>query len=173
LDIPQGNFHIQARSPHHDLVPHMTNVSHVVHHLSIGDPIGRSYVERGKVKVPREAIAKLTPMDGNVYVTQELHEAYHHYVKVITTNAEGMVMGKRDIKAYQIIQSSQLALYRNDQIPEAKFSLDLSPISVSYRTTSRHWYDYLTSLMAIIGGMFTVVGLVEATINTAVTRKRF
>lgn len=21
---PQGNFHIQARSPHHDLVPHMT-----------------------------------------------------------------------------------------------------------------------------------------------------
>lgn len=151
----------------------MTNVSHEVNHLSIGDPLGRSMVEKGKAKLPRDAAAKLTPLDGNVYVTHELHEAYHHYLKVITSNAPGMVVGKREIKAYQIISSSQLALYRNDQIPEAKFTLDLSPISVSYRQSSRHWYDYLTSVMAIIGGMFTVVGLLESTINSAVNRKRY
>ena len=169
----QGNFHIQARSPHHDLVPHMTNVSHEVHHLSIGDPLGRTMVEKGRSMLPASAGSKLTPMDGNTYVTHELHQAYHHYLKVITTNVPGLLVGKREIKTYQIIQSSQLAFYRNDQIPEAKFSLDLSPISVSYRKTSRHWYDYLTSLMAIIGGMFTVVGLLEGTINKAVTRRRY
>lgn len=29
-------------------------------------------------------------------------------------------MGKRQLKAYQIIQSTQLAYYRNDVVPEAK-----------------------------------------------------
>ena len=47
-------------------------------------------------------------------------QAYHHYLKVVTTNIEGLVMGKRQLKAYQIIQSSQLAYYRDDVVPEAK-----------------------------------------------------
>jgi hypothetical protein len=47
-------------------------------------------------------------------------QAYHHYLKVVTTNIEGLVMGRRQLKAYQIIQSSQLAYYRNDVVPEAK-----------------------------------------------------
>lgn len=129
-------------------------------------------IEKGKAKLPPSAGNKLTPMDGNAYVTKELHEAYHHYLKIITTNVPGLRVGKREIKTYQIIQSSQLAFYRNDQIPEAKFSLDLSPISVSYRSSSRHWYDYFTDLMAIIGGTFTVVGLLENTINTAALSRR-
>ena len=130
-------------------------------------------IEKGKARIPPAAGKKLMPMDGNTYVTYELHEAYHHYLKIITTNVPGLQVAKREIKTYQIVQSSQLSFYRNDQIPEAKFSLDLSPISISYRRTSRHWYDYLTSLMAIIGGTFTVVGLLESTINTAVSRKRY
>ena len=111
-------------------------------------------------------------MDGNVYVTHELHEAYHHYLKVITTNIDGLRVGKRDLRAYQILQSSQLTFYRSDIVPEAKFIIDLSPISVSYRTTSRHWYDYLTSVLALIGGTFTLVGMIESGIHAVVARKK-
>jgi hypothetical protein len=173
LDRVPGNFHIQARSAHHDLVPHMTNVSHIVHHLSIGEPIVQRLVDTGQRVVPDEVKSKLTPMDGNIYLTQELHEAYHHYLKVVTTNVDGMMANsRRGLKAYQILGSSQLAFYRNDVIPEAKFIYDLSPISVAYRKTSRKWYDYLTSLMAIIGGTFTVFGMCESGINAAVARKK-
>jgi Endoplasmic reticulum vesicle transporter len=124
LDRVPGNFHIQARSPHHDLVPHLTNVSHVVHSLSIGEPVVKTLIARGmssgKIFVPRGLIGKMSPMDGNVYVTQDLHEAYHHYLKVVTTNVDGLKMGKRELKTYQIVQSSQLAMYRPDVVPEAK-----------------------------------------------------
>lgn len=124
LDRVPGNFHIQARSPHHDLVPHLTNVSHVIHSLSIGEPVVRTLIARGmkngKIFVPRGLTKKMAPMDGNVYITQDLHEAYHHYLKVVTTNVDGLKMGKRELKAYQIIQSSQLAMYRPDIVPEAK-----------------------------------------------------
>jgi hypothetical protein len=55
-----------------------------------------------------------------------------------------------------------------------KFIFDLSPIAVSYTSRSRRWYDYLTSVMAIIGGTFTVVGMLESTLSTAVSgRRRF
>lgn len=157
LDRVPGNFHVQARSPHHDLVPHLTNVSHVIHSMSIGEPVVSKLlvrgIQNGNLKVPADMQTKIAPMDGNVYINTELHEAstttlyrivsfpclgcfilericsyfhspvlqaYHHYLKVVTTNIEGLVMGRRQLKAYQIIQSSQLAYYRNDVVPEAK-----------------------------------------------------
>mmetsp|Transcript_6781 Transcript_6781/g.8787 ORF Transcript_6781/g.8787 Transcript_6781/m.8787 type:complete len:523 (+) Transcript_6781:194-1762(+) len=172
VDRVPGNFHIQARSPHHDMNPHMANMSHEIHSLSVGEPLAITWVNKGTFVAPDEVKRKISPMDGNVYVTSELHEAFHHYLKVVTTHLEGLNEGKKTIKNYQIIQSSQLAMYRNDLVPEAKFVMDLSPISVSYRTTSRHWYDYVTSLMAIVGGTFTVVGMMESSIQSVVHRKK-
>ena len=83
-----------------------------------------------------------------------------------------MRYGKKDLKAYQILESSQLAYYRNDQIPSAKWILDLSPIAVSYRTTSRHWYEYITSVMALVGGTFTIIGLIETSMGAIVARRK-
>ena len=168
LDRAPGNFHIQARSSHHDLAAHMTNVSHVVHSLYFGDPMAQMRIKNGQAHVPRGFFGKITPMDGNVYPTYNLHEAYHHYLKVISTSVDDLKIGQRELKVYQVIENSQLSFYRSDIVPEAKFIFDLSPISVSYRSTRRHWYGYVTSIMAIIGGVFTVVGMVESSINTVV-----
>ena len=41
------------------------------------------------------------------------------------------------------------------------FSYDLSPMAVVVTSKGRRWYDFLTSLCAIIGGTFTVVGLLD------------
>jgi len=172
LERAPGHFAIMARSPHHDIEPRSANVSHLVHDLSIGEPAALRMIQTGSVKVPDNVKQKLTPMNGYVYANQELHEAYHHYLKVITTNVDGLKFGKKDLKAYQILENSQLAYYRNDLVPEAKFIFDLSPISVSYKSTSRHWYDYFTSVMAIVGGTFTVVGMIESSIQVVVARKK-
>lgn len=172
VDRVPGNFHIQARSPHHDMNPLMANLSHEIHDLYLGEPVARRFIDKGKVYAPPPVIAKMSPMNGNVYVTHRLHEAYHHYLKIVTTNLEGLKLGSRSLKMYQVLQSSQLSYYRNDLVPEAKFIMDLSPISVSYRSESRHWYDYLTSLMAIVGGTFTVVGMLESSIYSAVASRK-
>merc|ERR1719253_1235033 len=75
-------------------------------------------------------------------------------------------------RAYQILQSSQLSAFEQNVVPEAKFTYDLSPIAVSYERKWRKWYDYLTSVMAIIGGTFTVVGMLESGIDTVTSKKR-
>jgi hypothetical protein len=160
LNRVPGNFYIQAYSPTHDLVPHMTNVSHEIHSLSFGpaDP-GR---QKTGGPLPPNFLESTTPMNGKVFVTHSLHEAFHHYIKLISTNGD----------SFQVLQSSQLASYDKDVTPEAKFLIDLSPIAVRYKRVSRHWYDYITSLMAIVGGTFTVVGFFESGIRTATARKR-
>jgi hypothetical protein len=119
--------------------------------------------------MPATVESKIAPFDGNVYPTYNLHEGYHHYLKLVSTKVEGFRTGYRDVQIYQIIENSQLAYYQEDMVPEAKFVYDLSPISVSYRTSSRHWYDYCTSIMAIIGGVFTVVGMIESSIHATVS----
>jgi hypothetical protein len=150
LDRVPGNFYIQAYSPAHDLAPHMTNCSHEIHFLSFVP----TNVDRNKklAPIPHNFYQSTTPMNGNIYMTHNLHEAYHHYIKLISTNEN----------SFQVLQSTQLTSYQRDSVPEAKFIIDLSPIAVFYERKSMKWYDYITSLMAIIGGTFTVVGFLES-----------
>jgi thiol-disulfide isomerase/thioredoxin len=167
LDRAPGNFHVQARSQHHDLAAHMTNLSHMVNELYIGDPTAKHWIEKKRSDLP-DGIA-IAPLDGNLYPTMNLHESYHHYLKLVSTRIEGMKVGSRELRSYQMLANSQLALYQYDVTPEAKFAYDLSPISVTYSFRTRHWYDYLTSIFAIVGGVFTVVGLIEGSINATVS----
>ena len=57
--------------------------------------------------------------------------------------------------------------YDEVNVPEARFSYDLSPMSVVVKREGRKWYDYLTSLCAIIGGTFTTLGLIDAVLYKA------
>lgn len=153
LNRVPGHFYIQAYSPAHDLAPHLTNCSHEIHSLSFV-PTNTDHSKK-LAPIPRNFYQSTTPMNGNMYVTQNLHEAYHHYIKLISTNGN----------SFQVLQSSQLISYQEDNTPEAKFIIDLSPIALSYEKKSVKWYDYITSLMAIIGGTFTVVGFLESGIG--------
>lgn len=130
VDRAPGNFHIQAQSRGHDLAAHMTNVSHIINHLSFGKPFSKYFIREGLKNTPTGFLETTRPFDGNVYVTHNEHEAHHHYLKVITTqfDAEKMAKQKYDKnkgfykpvegnRAYQILQSSQLSLYRSDIVP--------------------------------------------------------
>ena len=100
---------------------------------------------------PHNFVESIQPMNapGIAYVTTNLHEAHHHCLKLLSTN----------LSLYQTLQSSQLAMYYpEDQVLEAKFIIDLSPIRFVYRDRAnhRHWYHYITLLIDIVGGTFTV-----------------
>jgi thiol-disulfide isomerase/thioredoxin len=129
IDRAPGNFRIQARSRGHDLAAHMTNSSHEIHHLSFGEPSLWNIAKMGQLKDGPDNLKNLlAPMDGNVYITYNLHEAHHHYLKVITTrfldpNLPKLAFVKKllekdgVLRGYQILQSSQLSYYQNDIVP--------------------------------------------------------
>ena len=66
---------------------------------------------------------------------------------------------------YQILEESQLVMYDVQNVPEIKFLWDMSPMSVNLvKETDKRWYDYITSLLAIIGGTYTTLGLINRTL---------
>ena len=56
-----------------------------------------------------------------------------------------------------------------NQVPAALFTYDSSPLVIELYTQSMPFFRFLTSLCAIVGGVYTVLGLVDAGVFHAVT----
>lgn len=167
-----GNFHIEAASKNHNLNAAMTNLSHVVHHLSFGDEMQKTRASNRILKqVPNEH-QQFSPMDGQQYLTKDFHQAYHHYIKVVSTHLNMGSSKSKKMTTYQFLEQSQIVFYDEVNVPEARFSYDLSPMSVVVEKQGRKWYDYLTSLCAIIGGTFTTLGLIDAVLYKVLKPKK-
>jgi len=171
-----GNFHIEAKSLNHNLNAAMTNLTHRVNHLSFGEPLLTHDRKTKRIlkQVPQEH-QQFSPMDGSYYPTEKYHEAFHHYIKVVSTHLN---MGKtansatNSMMSYQFLEQSQIVYYDTVNVPEARFSYDLSPMSVVVQKEGRKWYDYVTSICAIIGGTFTTLGLIDATLYKVFKSKK-
>lgn len=119
VDKAPGKFVIHAESYGHDFAAHMTNLSHIVEHFSFGD---KHELQDVPEELPPKFLRSLHPMDGNVYVTGELHQAYHHHMKVITTDffcgSKVMQWTKgKCTRLFRILQNSQLSTYRRNIVP--------------------------------------------------------
>lgn len=159
-----GNFHVEARSSQHDLNPTITNLSHTVNHYSVGSPLAKD-VKRKVARLFPEYQAE-APLDGKTFVTHEYHSAVHHFSKIVSTHFQvGGLLSVKDVVGYQMLAQSQVMHYGVDDVPEARFAYDLSPMAVVVSSKSRRWYDFVTSCCAIIGGTFTVVGLIDGALH--------
>jgi len=158
-----GNMVVGARSVNHEIHSMMTNLTHRVNHLSFG-PVDAGVGPSGYA-IP-EKYTHTDPMRGKHFPTYRPHEAYHHHMKLIGTRIDHHSV------IYQILQESQLALYNAESIPEIKFLWDISPMSVRLSREVRPWYDYVTNLLAIVGGAYTTLGLINSTLLRIIKPKR-
>lgn len=197
-----GTLIIEAKSINHDIHLAMMNLTHRVHHLSFGPapwpddddddtsrwrqhlfgflPFffgGRSSKRRRSSNIPDNYKRMTNPMKETFFPTYHPHEAYHHSLKVVNTEVDSnhhRMFSHRDddIMIYQILEESQLILYNEQSTPEIKFVWDLSPMGVKVTRVGIPWYEYLTSLLAIIGGTYTTLGLINATLLRIFKPKR-
>merc|ERR1719499_1487762 len=172
LTVPRvpGNFHLEASSELHSLDATMTNVSHIVHHLSFGKKLPNWFIRR----MPNEDQKRLSPMDGHLFSIDRMHSAPHHYIKIIPAIMEmRQAVGMEQIEGYVQVAQSSIAKYDADEVPEARFSYDLSPMGMHITQRGTHWYTYLTSMFALIGGTFTVISMIDMFLSkTSTTFKR-
>ena len=99
---------------------------------------------------------------------------YHeHYLKVVGAQFD-LVGEPAPVHTYKHSVNSHMFV-DNTTVPAAAFTYDLSPLSVV--TTERYTplYKFVTSLCAIVGGVFTVLGLLDSIVYKgfkSVERKR-
>lgn len=122
VDKAPGEFLVHAQSYGHDIAAHMTNLSHIVHHFSFGE-VGTLQNADGHhfIGVPPGLMKSLHPMDENAYVTEHLHQAYHHHLRVVAMEFSSGQMFKsireKARRVYRILQNSQLSTYRHHLVP--------------------------------------------------------
>ena len=120
-----------------------------------------------------DAENSLSPMNGQVYESDKLHRAYHHYLKVVSTHfARGSYTGSYSAMVYQMLEESQIMHYSEDEVPEARFSFDLSPMAVVIQRKTMKLYQFVTHICALIGGTFTVVGLFSGALGAMFKSKK-
>lgn len=159
-----GTFQIGAKSAGHDFDPKATNLSHIVHHFSFGPPLPKRVLRH----LPEDVRMNINPLDGRTFSNEEIHVTHEHYVKVLSTHyrvGKSSLLSNNEIMGYQMSTSNHR--YKSDPtVPEARFSFDLSPMSLLIIQGGKRWYEFVTSLCAIIGGIFTVISLFDGAVYT-------
>lgn len=165
LRVP-GEFHIQSKDGNVDLEPSMTNVTHTVNSLIFLDN-GEQFIgflEKFEHLVPKEVLAASQPFVGQTFAALEPHTAPQHYIQVVSTlfNFRGI----EDLVIYQTSSQSHVKKEYPTAVPQAKFHYELNPMSVIVSQNRMPLYEFVTQLMAIIGGTYTFVSLTHGFVNT-------
>jgi len=171
-----GNFHVEAKSKAHNLNVAMTNLTHTINHLTFGEDVLTTTSTKSKrilKQIPDSyKVKQLQPLDSKTYTTERFHQAFHHSIKVVSTHYNMGKSSNQQLSAYQMLAQSQIVEYDDMSVPEARFSYDISPMSVVVNKKGRKWYDYFTSLSAIIGGTFSTLGLIDAALYKVFKSKK-
>lgn len=155
-----GNFHIapgksfQQNHVHvHDLQPfgaRQFNVSHQIRSLSFGVPIP----------------GVQNPLDGTNVSAESGSVMYQYFVKIVPTVYKKL--------SGEVVWSNQYSFTKHKRqvrqmtgehgLPGFFVLYELSPMLVQYTEKRRSFMHFLTGVCAIIGGVFTVAGLIDSMI---------
>ena len=146
-----GNFHFALqKADHHVLMTvfgkrEAINVSHHIHSVSFGEPY------RGMVN----------PLDNQPKIVHQGSGYFQYYLKVVPTIYE--YAGRPPLLTNQY---SYTELFRTthelDKLPAVFFHYDISPIMAKVTEGRRSLSTFLTGLCAIVGGVFTVAGMLDS-----------
>lgn len=166
-----GNLIISADSASHSFDASQMNMSHVISTFSFGSAISPMMNHDMKRLGPYIGLGH-NRLNGQAYMTSPEDRAnvtIEHYLQVVKTEVLGL--SHRLIENYEY--TAHTSLIHSNSIPAAKFHLEFSPMQVLITENSKPFSHFITNLCAIIGGVFTVAGIVDSILyNTCKLAKK-
>ncbi|KAM3696496.1 hypothetical protein ACB098_06G043400 [Castanea mollissima] len=159
-----GNLIFSARSGAHSFDSTQMNMSHVISHLSFGRKIAPRAMSDVKRLIPYIG-GSHDRLNGRSFINHRdlgANVTIEHYVQIVKT--EVMVKGPHKlVEEYEYTAHSSLA--ESVYIPVAKFHFELSPMQVLITENPKSFSHFLTNVCAIIGGVFTVAGILDSILH--------
>lgn len=159
-----GNFHVSSHGLQHVVMRYLggnINVMHTIHNLWMGevDATGDHDYE-----------GEVHPLNGVEHFEEGLWHYEYHLDVVPTIYARRR---SREERAYQLSANAHKQQVPPGHMPAAFFRYQLSPITVRFGKDSSSFLHFLTYVCAIVGGVFTVAGLLNRIVHkTAVQIQR-
>ena len=111
-------------------------------------------------------ISKLSYGLSNIKKKNDQHiGVYQYYLKIVPTKF--LTYSGKEINNYQYTYTS-FGEYDINEMPSMYFKYDLSPITVEYKQYKETFLNFFINICAILGGVFTVTGIVDAIIHKSV-----
>jgi hypothetical protein len=157
-----GTLHFAARSESHTFDHSWMNMSHVIHAFTFGSrPSVRKYQMLQKLHPAGLETEWADKLHGQTHMSDHVQSTHEHYLQVVLTTVKkrGAAMAT-GYDAYEYTAHSHTFL--SDDIPSAKVTFDLSPIQILVEDSVKPLYHFLTTTCAIVGGVFTVAGILDA-----------
>uniref|UniRef100_A0A668AH66 Endoplasmic reticulum-Golgi intermediate compartment protein n=1 Tax=Myripristis murdjan TaxID=586833 RepID=A0A668AH66_9TELE len=150
-----GNFHVSTHSA--TAQPQNPDMTHTIHKLAFGEKL-----QVQKVQGAFNALGGADRLASNPL-------ASHDYIlKIVPTVYEDLTGKQRFSYQYTVANKEYVAYSHTGRIiPAIWFRYDLSPITVKYTERRQPFYRFITTICAIIGGTFTVAGIIDSCIFTA------
>ncbi|OIW03148.1 hypothetical protein TanjilG_11785 [Lupinus angustifolius] len=162
-----GNLIISARSDAHSFDVSQMNMSHVIHHLSFGRKVSPRVMSDAKRLIPYIGSSH-DRLNGRSFInTRDVgaNVTLEHYLQIVKTE----VITGND---YQLVEEYEYTAHSNVvqslHIPVAKFRLELSPMQVLITENQKSFSHFITNVCAIIGGVFTVAGILDSILHNTV-----
>ncbi|CAG9462263.1 unnamed protein product [Pedinophyceae sp. YPF-701] len=167
-----GNIHIapgrsyQAGPLHvHDLSPFGNDptfdLSHTFHKLSFGADYP------GKPPDPLDGLTKDSRKKGSMPEELGMHQYFLKVVPTVYKGASGKVVRSNQLSITEHFKPSVQEGLDARTLPGIFMFYDLSPIKVEVVEERASFLHFLTNVCAIVGGVFTVAGILEATVYHA------
>eukprot|EP01121_Diplochlamys_sp_Union-15-3_P022610 TRINITY_DN968_c0_g1_i5.p1 TRINITY_DN968_c0_g1~~TRINITY_DN968_c0_g1_i5.p1 ORF type:complete len:390 (+),score=53.16 TRINITY_DN968_c0_g1_i5:46-1215(+) len=155
-----GNFHFapgksfQQNHMHvHDLAVFnfrgAFNLTHTINKLSFGT----------------EFPGIINPLDGvsKIWTSNSNSPMYQYFVKVVPTIYQSLGGNAINTNQFSVTEYTRsLDRDSNHGLPGVFIMYELSPIMVKFTETQKSFAHFLTGVCAIIGGVFTVAGIIDA-----------
>ena len=151
-----GSLIFTAHSEWHDFDPDLLDVSHEINHFSFGQ---LASVAPGLMKHMSTLDGLVSGQDGSTFAKRLQH---HHYLKIVETWFN--YKEESPVGAYQFTRHSHKYPVEEGNTPQAKFQFDISPMAVAVSEEKMATYQFVTNACAIIGGVFTVLGLIDGAV---------
>lgn len=158
-----GNLIFSARSGSHSFDSTQMNMSHVISQFSFGMKVSAKamsdvkrllpYIGRGHDRLNGRSFINRHEIGANVTI--------EHYLQIVKT--EVMTRSSWEPKLIEDYEyTAHSSLSETFYLPTAKFHFELSPMQVMIVENQKSFSHFLTNVCAIIGGVFTVAGILDS-----------
>lgn len=150
-----GNFHLSTHSARKQ--PQSIDMAHVIHEISFGDDVSSFNL-----------VGSFDPLKGMQKLDDSSLQSHEYHLRIVPSIYEELDGSMLRPYQYQYAHKKYISLALTGQvIPAIWFKYDINPISVKYKKHRRPLYEFVCMTCAIIGGTFTVAGIIDSLVFSA------
>ena len=163
-----GNFHVSAHGLQELVSRYLggrISVQHTIHHLHFGE-------QELHMEKEHNFEGQVTPLNG--VSKREVERLYYEYfldiVPTVYTHKPKRRNPSKVERGYQYTANAHSLPTPMGQMAAVYFQYQISPITVAYSYDRASFSHFLTYTCAIVGGVFTVAGILSRSIHASATQ---